>query len=292
MRVTAVYTYPIKGCFRTEHRAAAVEPWGLRGDRRFLVTDDTDVMLTQREEPRLVRVKPWLDGDRLVLTSPGMPDLPVAVRAGDRVEVKVFVDPVRASRLDPAADEWLATMLGRPARLLWLDDPTGRPVKAGYGVPTDRVNLADAFPLLLANAASLDVFNDWLVEDDSPEWPLPMSRFRPNLVVEGVPAWAEDGWIGRRLCIGGVWYRAPRQAGRCLVTTTDQDNGDRGREPLRTLARYRNIDQALLFGLNLIPDVTAAGDEIGTVANGDAVGTVANGDAVGTVAVGDEVLVA
>jgi uncharacterized protein YcbX len=274
VRVSAVYTYPIKGCFRTEHREAQVQPWGLRGDRRFVVADDADSMLTQREEPRLVHVKPELDGDRLVLRSPGMADLAVTVRAGEPVDVKVFVDPVRVCRVDPAADEWLSTVLGRPARLLWLDDPTRRPVKPAFSRPADRVSLADATPLLLANARSLDVFNDWLLEADSPEWPLPMSRFRPNIVVDGTPAWAEDGWTGRRMRIGDVWFRAPRQAPRCVVTTTDQDTGDRDREPLRTLGRYRNIDQALLFGLGLIPDRGAAA-----------------GDVVGRIAVGDEVLV-
>lgn len=262
MRVTAVYTYPIKGCFRTEHREAAVEPWGLTGDRRFMVVDDADVMLTQREEPRLVRVKPELRGDRLTLRSAGMADLDVAVVAGEPIDVKIFSDVVQASRV-PAADGWLGAVLGRTARLLWLDDPTARPSKAGFSRAGDRVSFADGFPLMLANARSLDMLNDWLVEADSPEWPLPMSRFRPNLVVDGAPAWAEDAWTGRRVRVGDVWFRAPKQAGRCVVTTTDQDTGDRGREPLRTLARYRNVEQSLLFGLCLIPD------QLGTIAVGD-----------------------
>jgi uncharacterized protein YcbX len=264
VRVTAVYTYPIKGCFRTEHREAVVEPWGLQGDRRFMVVDDADTMLTQREEPRMVRVRPELRGDRLTLRAAGLDDLVLTVAAGEPVEVKVFADAVRASRV-PAADAWLGAALGRPARLLWLDDPTVRPGKPGFSRADDRVSLADAFPVMLANTRSLDMLNDWLVEADSPEWPLPMSRFRPNLVVDGAPAWAEDVWTGRRLRVGDVWFRAPRQAPRCVVTTTDQDTGERGREPLRTLARYRNIEQSLLFGLCLIAD------QLGTVAVGDEV---------------------
>jgi len=296
VRVTAVYTYPVKGCFRTEHREAQVEPWGLRGDRCFMIVDGSDAMLTQREEPRLVRVKPELDGDRLVLRSAGMADLTVAVRAGEPLDVKVFSDPVRASRVDPTADEWLGTVLGRPVRLLWLVDPTRRPVNPSYSRPTDRVSLADAVPLLLANARSLDVLNDWLLEADSPEWPLPMSRFRPNIVVDGAPAWSEDAWTGRRMRIGDVWFRTPRQAPRCVVTTTDQDTGERGHEPLRILGRYRNIDQSLLFGLGLIPDRHNGDGADKVVADGadKVVGDSADnvvGDSFGRVAVGDGVFV-
>jgi len=105
----------------------------------------------------------------------------------------------------------------------------------------------------------------WIAESGSDEGPLPMTRFRPNVVVSGAPAFAEDDWIGRRLRIGTVPLRAPKPSDRCVVTTTDQETGERGREPLRTLARHRRFGQALLFGLNLIPDGTGeirAGDEV------------------------------
>ncbi len=95
-----------------------------------------------------------------------------------------------------------------------------------------------------------------------------MTRFRPNVVVSGAPAWAEDTWVGGRIRIGGVTFRAPKVCGRCVVPTTDQETGQRGREPSRTLARYRNVDQKLVFGLNLIPDGTGEirlGDEVSLV---------------------------
>ena len=80
-----------------------------------------------------------------------------------------------------------------------------------------------------------------------------MTRFRPNLVVDGAPAWAEDDWVGRRLRIGDRMFRAAGPCDRCVVTTTDQETGVRTKEPLRTLGRHRNVKQKLLFGLNLVP---------------------------------------
>jgi uncharacterized protein YcbX len=146
-----------------------------------------------------------------------------------------------------------------------LDDPTRRAVNPVYARPGDVVSFADGYPLLLANVASLAMLNDWLAEAGSPEGPLPMTRFRPNLVIEGAAAWAEDAFVGGRLRIGSVEFRVPKPCDRCVVTTTDQETGVRGKEPLRTLGRYRNVDQLLMFAVNLIPDGT------GTVAVGDAV---------------------
>jgi uncharacterized protein YcbX len=117
--------------------------------------------------------------------------------------------------------------------------------------------------LLLTTTASLGALNDWLVEDGEDR--VPMTRFRPNLVVEGAAPWAEDGWVGRRLRIGEVTFRAAKPCDRCLVTTIDQDTAEVGREPLRILGRYRRFPDGLMFGLNLIPDgvgVLRVGDSV------------------------------
>src|SRR5262249_46221838 len=106
---------------------------------------------------------------------------------------------------------------------------------------------------------SLKQLNAWM------DKPLPMTRFRPNVVIETDEPFAEDAWLGRRLQIGGVVVRAVKPCGRCVVTTTDQETAEREREPLRTLARHRNFDQLLVFGMNLVPDSVgpiAVGDEV------------------------------
>jgi uncharacterized protein YcbX len=172
-------------------------------------------------------------------------------------------EPVPARAADPAADEWVSGLLGRPARLIWLDVPSTLPERRLQREADDRISFADAYPLLLTTAASLDALNGWLA--DAGEEAVPMTRFRPNLVVDGVPAWAEDGWLGRRVRIGSVTFRAAEGCDRCVVTTTDQQTGVRGKEPLRVLGQHRRFGQDLLFGLNLIPDTA------GKVALGDPV---------------------
>jgi uncharacterized protein YcbX len=268
VRLTSIHTYPIKGCHRVDQQRAAVEPWGLAGDRRWLIADPaTGRALTQRDLPALTRIKPVAaEGGGLILRTPDLPDLIVPEPVNEApvdVTVSRFTGP--AARADVAADDWLSEALDRKVMLAWLHDPTRRAVNPEFGRPGDVVSFADGYPVLLANAASLAALNDWLAEAESPEWPLPMARFRPNLVIDGAPAWAEDGWLGRTVWVGGIAFRAVKPCARCVVTTTDQDTGERGEEPLRTLARHRRLDQGLIFAINLIPDAT------GTVAVGDTV---------------------
>jgi uncharacterized protein len=268
MRLASLHTYPVKGLRGLDHDAARVEPWGLAGDRRFMLIDEDSVMVTQRQEPRLTQLRPsYVDG-RLIVSAQGRSSLTVTPAAGDLVDTAVFGTPVRASLVGEEADTWLSDALERKVRLVYLDDPTRRAVDPHYAAPDDRVSFADGYPLLLTNSASLDVLNDWIAEGDGHEGPLPMNRFRPSVVVSGATAWAEDGWVGQRVQIGAVTFRAAKLCGRCVVPTTDQETGVRGREPSRTLARLRTVNQQMLFGLNLIPDGT------GEVRVGDSVRVV------------------
>jgi uncharacterized protein YcbX len=264
VRVQSIHIYPVKGCYRTDLSEASVEPWGLRGDRRFMIVDEDDVMLTQRECQAMVKVKPAWDGSRLTLRAAGYDDQVVTPGepGTDLVHTAVFSTPVAISRVDPAADGWLTEVLGRKVSLLWQGDATVRRVEA---FPDDAVNLADVYPILLGNTASVGQLNDWLLAGRSLEFPIPIERFRPNVVISGATPWAEDGMTGGRVAIGDLTFRAPSQAGRCVVTTTDQDTGVKGHEPLRTLARHRTVDQQIRFGLNLIPEATGTiriGDEV------------------------------
>jgi hypothetical protein len=156
----------------------------------------------------------------------------------------------------PAGDEaaaWLTRVAGEPVRLVYLDDPTRRHVDPKFSQDADRVSFADAYPLLLTSEASLAALNTLIEAGPHPgEAPLPMTRFRPNVVVAGAQAWAEDSW--RRLLIGDVAFRAVKGCDRCVFTTIDPDTAVKGKEPLRTLARYRRWDGKVWFGVNLIPD--------------------------------------
>ncbi|TNH30558.1 MOSC domain-containing protein [Micromonospora orduensis] len=256
MRLSSIHTYPVKGCHRVDHDGAFVQAWGLAGDRRWMVVDADGVGVTQRETTRLVDLRASVRPGGLTLRADGRPDLDVPEPAGgEPVLVRTFRKRelrVPAMAAGPAADAWLGALLGRQVRLVWLARPTRHlPVESREYDTGDQVGFADAYPLLLTNAASLGALNGWLAE--AGEEPVPMTRFRPNLVVDGAPAWAEDGWAGRSLRVGGLRMRAAGPCDRCVVTTTDQETGVRAKEPLRTLARHRNIRQKLLFGLHVVP---------------------------------------
>ena len=173
----------------------------------------------------------------------------------------VWGSTVLAAAAGPEGDAWFSAYLGRRVRLVYLDDPTRRPVDPEYGRDGDVVSFADGYPLLLTSTGSLDELGRWLTEDGGQ--PVPMTRFRPSVVVTGAPPWAEDRW--RRIRIGAVEFRIVKPCGRCVVTTTDQITGERGPQPLKMLGRRRRFGQQLVFGQNMIPDgpgTIRAGDPV------------------------------
>ena len=278
-RLASIHIYPLKAGRAVDLHESAVEPWGLAGDRRWLVVDDGGRFVSQREEPALARVAarypealPGQAGSasplptgRVTLSAGGQPSLDVrAPSAGpgtEMIAVTVWRSKVCATAAGRDADGWLSRLLGRPVRLVYLDDPTRREVDQEYGAPGDRVNFADGYPLLLTTAGSLAELGHWLTADGHP--PVPMNRFRPNVVVEGTAPWAEDRW--RRIRIGTVTFRVVKPCGRCLVTTIDQTTAEHGRQPLAMLGRRRRFGQQLVFGQNMIPDapgIIRIGDQI------------------------------
>lgn len=269
MRIAALHSYPVKGCHRLDHDAAVVEPWGLAGDRRWLMIDADGVGITQRDTPRLTQLAALPRPGGLVLSTPGLPSLDVPEPVdGPKELVRVFSSK-QAVPARVADAEWSSTFLGRDARLVWLADPTARAIES-HALPADRVSFADGFPVLLANTASLDAVNDWLVS--AGDEAVPMTRFRPNLVVAGAEPWAEDTWVGRRLRIGPMTFRAAKSCDRCVVTTIDQETGEKGREPLRMLGLHRRYDGGLLFAINLVPDLPIGA--VGQIRVGDPVSVV------------------
>jgi uncharacterized protein len=256
LQLTDIWRYPVKSCGGERLAEARVEPWGLAGDRRWMVVDAEGSAVTAREHPRMLLITPELDagGDKITLSSPDLPDLVVPVPSGAQlVQANVWGDGLLASPAGDDAAAWLSGIIGEPVRLVYLDDPTRRPVRPDYSDPGDRVSLADAFPLLLTTEESLAALNEWIADGPkAAQGPVPMRRFRPSVVVSGAAAWAEDGW--RRLRIGPVTFRSVKGCDRCVMTTIDPDTAAKGHEPITTLSRYRHWDGKVWFGVNLIPD--------------------------------------
>ncbi|MFE7516562.1 MOSC domain-containing protein [Streptomyces sp. NPDC057540] len=263
----SVHVHPVKSMRALDRTEAEVQPWGLATDRRWAVVDAANKVVTQRRHPlmALATAQP-LPGGGVALSAPGRPILEVEVpHPSTTLTMEIFDKPVEAVPADPAAAAWLSAYLDSDVRLVHMDAPEHRrPVDPDYALPGETVSFADGYPLLVATTSSLDALNSLVAQGDhADEGPLPMNRFRPNLVVEGTAPWAEDGWT--RLAVGEVTFRVARPCGRCVVTTTNQLTAERGKEPLRTLARHRKSDGRLIFGQNLVPEHT------GTVRVGDAV---------------------
>jgi uncharacterized protein len=251
-RLVSVHIYPVKGGRAVDLTESAVEPWGLAGDRRWLLVDSDCRFISQREHASLARLAVrYGPGAGISVSSDGLAPLYVPVpEPAELLKVSVWRSTVLASAAGPAADAWFAAYLGEPARLVYLDGPTRRAVDPEFGKDGDVVSFADGYPLLVTNTKSLEQLGEWLTADG--ERPVPMNRFRPNVVVAGEEPWAEDRW--RRIRIGDVSFRVAKPCGRCVVTTTDQATGVRGTQPLKMLGARRRFGTDLVFGQNLIPD--------------------------------------
>lgn len=258
MILRALNVYPLKSAGGTSLGSAEVTWRGIRHDREFMLVRPDGRHLSQREVPRMALLRPTFDGRRLVVDAlDAVTPLAVEARAdGDVREVTVHGTPCGGVDQGDEAADWFGALLDVECRLVRF---TGRrESRTGGGT----LRYADGYPLLVISAESLRELNSRL--DD----PLPMNRFRPNVVVEGLGAFGEDS--ARLLRIGEVEIELVRPCTRCVITTTDQDSGVRGREPLRTLATFRSRElddgrRGVIFGQNGVPRTT------GTITVGDTV---------------------
>jgi uncharacterized protein YcbX len=211
-----------------------------------MVVDHRGRMASQRTHPRLALVRPTVEGDRLRLDAPGTASLalPLNPTGTTAVRVTVWDDTCDAVRLGPGPAQWFSQVLGSPCGLVYLPETAIRHADPAYAPDGVRVSFADAFPFLMIAEESLADLNARL------EQPLPMNRFRPNLVIAGGAPYVEDTLD--RFEIGGITFHAVKPCGRCVVTTTDQETTERGVEPLRTLATYRKQDGEVMFGQNVV----------------------------------------
>ena len=275
LRLSSLYVHPLKSSSPHDLAEAEVLPRGLRDDRSWMVVDTSGRMVTARTSDRLLHVVASTPGTTpgltapLVLTAPGLPPVEVAEPLGAPVPVRVHSEDLWGVDAGDAAAAWLSTALGRDdVRLVWCDDPTRRSTDPRHSGPGDHTAFADSFPVTLASTSSLRRLDEWIAagalergEEVPP--PLSMSRFRPNLVVEGAEPFVEDGW--RRVRVGEVTFRVAKPCSRCVVTTVDPVTLARGKEPVRTMARHRRLNGKTRFAVHLVPETTGTvrvGDEV------------------------------
>ncbi|UVM52295.1 MULTISPECIES: MOSC domain-containing protein [unclassified Pseudomonas] len=252
MRLSALYRFPLKSGKGETLNQVSLDKLGLDGDRRWMLVDEASGrFLTQRAVAKMSQLSAlWNADGGLTLSAPGHSPIDIALPAGDAElrGVTIWRDTLRVPDAGFAAAAWVSEFVGKPTRLVQVPIDRARTTQAGYGKDDDQVAFADGFPLLLIGQASLEDLSSKVGR------PLEMLRFRPNLVIEGSEAYAEDSW--KRIRIGEVEFRVVKSCSRCILTTIDPQTGERSddREPLATLQKYRAQEDGAMFGQNLVND--------------------------------------
>lgn len=252
--IRALNLYPIKGCRGVALRAARLAATGLEheeiGDREWVVVDEHGEFLSQRELPRMALIETRLTGTSMLLKAPGMLQLEVPYESeGEVVRVRVWDDTVSAVTQGEIADAWFTSFLGRPARLVRFDPEGRRLSNHRYTGKFDApYKFADAFALLVTGQASLDDFNARLARQGHAA--IAMERFRPNIVLDGLPAFDED--YVKSLRVDGATLRVVKPCARCTVPGVDPATGEASNVVPDLLATYRRRENGVMFGVNAI----------------------------------------
>ena len=252
LRLSALYRFPLKSGKGESLPQARMDKLGLEGDRRWMLVDEASGrFLTQRADPQMSQLSAlWNATGGLTLSAQGFGalDVPLPHNDTDLRGVTIWRDTLRVPDAGDAAADWLSRFMGKSVRLVHVPLERARSTESGYGRDDDKVAFADGYPLLLIGQASLDDISQRVGR------PLEMLRFRPNLVIEGSDAFAEDNW--KRIRIGDVEFRVVKSCSRCILTTVDPQTGirDEQREPLATLMTYRKQTEGTMFGQNLVND--------------------------------------
>ena len=251
--------YPVKGARGSDVDEMRFDAMGPRFDRRWMVVGPDGVFISQRGRPELATVRAAVGGRELVLDAPGAGAVAVPLApGGGRVGVRVWDSELEVRAVSADADAWLTAILGAPHRLVHIGEDDVRRTDPAYA-EGHRVGFADGYPALLVSRGSVAELGARAGR------PIPVERFRPNIVVSGASPHDEDRW--RRFTIGSLSFSGVKLCARCKVTTIDQESGERDRdgEPLRTLARYRHLKDKVYFGVNVVHNGTGrirAGDPV------------------------------
>jgi uncharacterized protein len=262
MKISEINIYPIKSLGGISLTEAIIEQRGLQYDRRRMLVDENGKFLTQREFPKMSTVSISLAEHGLQVSADNFDDLIVPFEVeGERLKVQIWNSNCEAILSDLHINQWFSEVLQTTCNLVYMPDDSRREINPRFVVNHDIVSFADGYPILIIGEKSLNDLNSRL------EIPIPMNRFRPNIVVSDSEAFAEDNW--KEIKIGNTTFRSTKPCERCVMTTVEQTEGVfTGKEPLRTLAKYRRSNQvfpetyqefglsenAVLFGQNLVAE--------------------------------------
>ncbi|RWY54138.1 MOSC domain-containing protein [Mucilaginibacter gilvus] len=260
LQVSALYIYPIKSLGGIIVDTAILTDRGLQHDRRWMLIDANNRFLSQRENAQMALLKTALSNEGILVTY--LPDntsitIPFLPQSEEMLEVRIWDDTCRAQLVSSHIDDWFSEKLNLLCRLVYMPDNIHRPTDPRYTNKGAITSFSDAYPMLIIGQASLDDLNSRLPDA------LPMNRFRPNIVFTGGEAYSEDTM--KHINVNGIDMHGVKLCARCVMTTIDQENAKKGKEPLKTLAKYRLKNNKIYFGQNLVhtgEGVLSVGDEI------------------------------
>ncbi|HWK03833.1 MAG TPA: MOSC N-terminal beta barrel domain-containing protein [Puia sp.] len=253
LSVSELYIYPIKSLGGISLPTASLTDRGFEYDRRWMLVDNDNRFLSQREIPAMALLQVELDDQGLLIRHKTREQAPLLIPLqpqGESCIVEVWDDRCPANYVSQQVDQWFTTTLQTPCRLVYMPDTSRRHVDGRYAIDKEIVSFADGYPLLLIGQASLDDLNTRLTS------PVPMNRFRPNIVFTGGTPFQEDDL--KEFTIGDITFFGVKRCARCIITTIDQDTIARSKEPLRTLNEYRKMNNKIYFGQNLLFQGTGA----------------------------------
>ena len=244
--LSGIFIYPVKSLSGISANSWPVTEKGFQHDRKWMIIDNDRQFLSQRKLPKMALIKTALTDKNLILSAPDMANLslPLEPVDGQIINSTIWHDQCDARSVSTEADQWLSDFLDLDCRLVYQPDEVIRPVDPHYAKSGDKVAFSDGFPFLIISENSLVALNHEM------QLNLPMTRFRPNLVISDCPAYAEDSW--REISIGAVDFRLPKPCSRCSVPTIDPETAQTGKEPLTTLNRTRNWQNKVYFGQNAL----------------------------------------
>lgn len=248
MHVSQLYLYPLKSARGYGVPQYSLDARGPQWDRRWMLVDNDGKFLTQRQHPVMTQLVARFEDNELQIAAPEMPELVIPQFYWEMVKKKqpvtVWRDTVQAKVAEGHVNAWFEQVLKQPCKLAYMPEDTRRPVDPVYAKKGEITGFADGFPLLLTTEASLQQLGEWLGS------PLDMMRFRPNIVVSGNTAFAEDGW--KRLRVGNVEFEVAKRCSRCAIPTLDPWTGERNPAVFATLKAHRSHDGEVFFGQNLL----------------------------------------
>ncbi len=248
MTVSQLFIYPIKSLGGIELSSAEVLERGFKNDRRWMLVDANNQFMTQRELPAMALLKTAISNDRIIISNNHKPDehihIPAVNNSTKMIRVKIWDDECDSLEADANINNWFSFQLNQECKLVYMPDESLRKVDTKYASGEEITSFSDGYPLLLIGQASLDDLNSRLADK------LPINRFRPNIVFSGGHAFEEDEM--EEFVVNDIHFFGVKLCARCVVTTINQEKAEKNKEPLKTLATYRQHNNKIYFGQNLL----------------------------------------